>query len=143
MAVTKYSKSSVGLVARRRSKALFLPIGPAKADAVIMVYRVALEAVRAGHGDGKLLRRLYTMVLLTRYITEAGHGELELPMLEAGENALVEICERGDASGEWAVDASTMGLLSCIVNEHDRQMRETRLQVLIDASNRLDRLIAG
>ncbi|KND58569.1 hypothetical protein BVER_03533 [Candidatus Burkholderia verschuerenii] len=139
----KKHRSTPQLVARRRSKALFLPIGREQADEMVMAYRVALEAVRAGHGDGKLLRRLYSMVLLTRYITEAGHGELELSVLEAGEGVLVKICERGDAGGDWAVDAATIELLSCIVNEHDRQMRETRLQVLLDASNRLDRLIAG
>jgi hypothetical protein len=67
----------------------------ADADALILNYRIALEAAKCGHADAALIPRLFTMVLPTRFLTEAGHGLLERAALEEGESVLVEIADRG------------------------------------------------
>jgi hypothetical protein len=134
----KSRAAAAGLSQRHRTKTLFLPMPRADADTLILHYRIALEAAKCGHADAALIRRLFTMVLLTRFLTEAGHGLLERAALEEGESVLVEIADRGAETEDWTCSRAAIELLVRITNEHDRQIRETRLEVLIDASNRLD-----
>ncbi|MFM0732719.1 hypothetical protein PQQ52_19760 [Paraburkholderia sediminicola] len=124
---------------RRRTKTLFLSMPRADADALILNYRIALEAAKSGHAV--LIRRLFTMVLLTRFLTEAGHGSLERVAVEEGESVIVEIAGRGTETGNWTCSRLAIELLVRITNEHDRQLQQTRLEVLIDASNRPDRFL--
>ncbi|MFM0351132.1 hypothetical protein [Paraburkholderia sp. RL17-347-BIC-D] len=123
------------------TKTLFLSMPRADADALILNYRIALEAAKSGHADAVLIRRLFTMALLTRFLTEAGHGLLERVAPEEGESVLVEIAGRGPETGDWTRSRLAIELLVCITNEHDRQLQQTRVEVLIDASNRLDRFL--
>lgn len=113
----------------------------ADADRVILQHRTALEAVRGGYADAALTRRLFTTILLTRYLTEDGHGLLDLPLLDEAEHMLTTALENGEDHGDWSFSPGLIDLLSATVNEHDRQLRETRLQAIVRASERLDRLI--
>ena len=135
------SRKSFGPALARRPKALFLPMPRADADKVILQHRTALEAVRRGHADAALTRRLFTAILLTRFLTEDGHGILDLNTLDEAEQMLTAALENGDERGDWNFPPALIDLLSAVVNEHDRQLRETRLQAVVRASERLDRLI--
>ena len=125
----------------RRTKTLFLSVPRADADAPILNYRIALEAAKSGHAVAVLIRRLFTMVLLTRFLTEAGHGLPERVALEEGESVLVEIAGRGTETGDWTRSRLAIALLVRITNEHDRQLQQTGLEVLMDASNCRDRFL--
>lgn len=61
--------------------------------------------------------------------------------MEEGERVLVEIAGRGTETGDWTCSRLAMELLVRITNEHDRQLQQTRPEVLIDASNRLGRFL--
>ncbi|MDN8068997.1 MULTISPECIES: Fis family transcriptional regulator [Burkholderia cepacia complex] len=140
-AINIMSRKPFGSAQARRAKALFLPMSRADADRVILQHRTVLEAVRAGYADAGLARRLFTTILLTRYLTEEGHGLLDLGLLDEAEQMLTTALDNGEERGDWNFQPALIDLLSLIVNEHDRQLRETRLQAIVRASERLDRLI--
>lgn len=126
----------------RRSKILYLPMPRADADQLMLMHRTALETLRLGYANEASVRRLESVVLLTRYLTETGHGLIELAVLDDVEKALFDIVNTGKETGVWTFSQPTLDVLTHIVNEHDRQLRETRLQVVVAASDRLDRFIA-
>ncbi|WMY10959.1 hypothetical protein [Paraburkholderia phenoliruptrix] len=127
--------------ARRRDMLLLLPMPRTEVDELVLMYRAALEAAKLGYNDAPLTRRLYTAVLLTRFLTDAGHGLLEQQVLDDAEKQLTAVYDQGNATGTWHYPKETITLLTAVLNEHDRQLRDTPLQVLLDASARLDRII--
>jgi hypothetical protein len=112
-----------------------------EADELVLMYRAALEAAKMGYADAPLTRRLYTAILLTRFLTDAGHGLLDRDMLENADKQLTTIYDRGNETGDWQFPAGTIALLTQILNEHDRQLRDTPLHFLLEASDRLDKII--
>jgi hypothetical protein len=125
-----------------RSRILFLPMPRAEVDALMLQHRMALEAARGGYGNASITRRLYIVILMSRYLTEDGHGLLELATLGQAEHEVAAIFERGDGLDDWRYTDETIGLISMVMNEYDRQLRETRLQAVVRANERLERLIA-
>ena len=81
-------------------------------------------------------------LLLTGYLTAAGHGELNVSFLDDVEHALAALLDRGRDTGDWQASESLVDKLTVVVNEHDRQLLETRLQAIVEASERLNRTIA-
>ncbi|WP_239499210.1 MULTISPECIES: hypothetical protein [Paraburkholderia] len=90
---------------------------------------------------GAATRRLYTAVLLGRFLTGAGHGLLDSRVPEDSDKHLTTIFEHGNEAGDWNYPPETIVLLTQVLNEHDRQLRDTPLHFLLDASDRLDRII--
>ncbi|CAD6563385.1 hypothetical protein LMG24235_08629 [Paraburkholderia sabiae] len=120
---------------------LRLPMPRPEVDELVLMYRAALEAVKRGYTDAPLTRRLYTAVLLTRFLTDSGHGLLDLCALKDAYKQLTTIYEHGDETGVWDYPPETIALLTQVLNEHDRQLRETPLHFLLQASDRLDKII--
>ncbi|RDK00030.1 hypothetical protein [Paraburkholderia lacunae] len=75
-------------------------------------------------------------MLLTRFLTEAGHGRLAVAELDEAENALVEVFTTGNETDVWSFSEAAIDALTLVVNEHDRQLLETRLEVVAAASAR-------
>jgi hypothetical protein len=125
-----------------RGKALFLPMPRADVDALMLQHRMALEAARGRRGDASVTRRLYMVILMTRYLTADGHGLLTLDSVREAEQEVAAIFDRGEAVGDWSYPDKVIGLISTVINEYDRQLRETRLQEILRANERLSRLIA-
>ena len=61
----------------RRAKSLYLPLPRADVDTLMLPFRIALEMVRSGCANEATARRLASLVLLVRFLTEAGHGAHE------------------------------------------------------------------
>jgi hypothetical protein len=80
--------------------------------------------------------------LLTGYLTAAGHGELKVSFLDNVQGALLALLDRGRDTGNWRVSEPLVDDLTVVVNEHDRQLLETRLQAIVEASERLNRTSA-
>lgn len=120
---------------------LYLPMPRADADVMMLRSRVALEAVRSGRADGASTRRLASVLLLTRFLTEAGHGRLAVAELDEAENALVEVFTIGNETDVWSFSKAAIDALTLVVNEHDRQLLETRLEAVAAATARLNHLI--
>ncbi|CAN7310158.1 MULTISPECIES: hypothetical protein [unclassified Caballeronia] len=125
----------------RRKRILFLPMERTAADQLSLQFHIALETLRRGQGDSTTAQCLVQVILLTGFLEEAGFGQIEREVLDRGERALSALIQRGKATGDWLIDDLAIDNLTIIVNEHDRQLRETRLQAVVHASERFNRLI--
>lgn len=141
MKVRKERFDSVMLSQARRSKVLYMPMPRADADALMLRSHIALEVVRIGRANAASVKRLATVVTLTRFLTEAGFGHLGMEALSAAENALAGAFAIAGETDVWSFSKADVGVLTLVVNEHDRQLVETQLSVIVAAGARLDRLI--
>lgn len=125
----------------QRSKSLYLPLPRADVDTLMLPFHIALEMMRSGCANEATARRLASLVLLVRFLTEAGHGQLDMKDLRNAERSLAEIFDIGHQSDMWSFSEPATDTLRQIVNEHERQLFETRLEAIAAASARLDALI--
>jgi hypothetical protein len=129
--------------ARVQSKRLLLPMPRHDADALSLPPRIALESARGGRAGSHETTVLAHTVLLTSFLTEAGHGVLDLSFVRQAEEAVLAIIDAGKASGDWHFSEAIIESLTTVVNEYDRQMREVRFGQVLAATRRLDRMIAS
>ncbi|MFM0521823.1 Fis family transcriptional regulator [Caballeronia jiangsuensis] len=128
---------------RAQSKRFLLPMPRQEADALCLQSRIALESVRGGRAGSHETTILAHTVLLTSFLTEAGHGVLDLSFVRQVEEAVLAILDAGKATGEWNFDETFVQSLTTVINEYDRQMREVRFGQVLAATKRLDRMIAS
>jgi hypothetical protein len=105
--------------------------------------RLALEAVRGQRAARQEAIILAQTVLLTSFLTESGHGLLDLSFVRQVEEAVLAILDVGKKSGEWDFGEWLVESLTTVVNEHDRQLREVRFGHIVVATERLDRMVAS
>jgi hypothetical protein len=113
------------------------------ADALCLPARIALESARGGRAGTHETTILAHTVLITSFLTEAGHGVLDLSFVRQVEEAVLATLDAGKASGQWQFSEPFLESLTTIVNEYDRQMREVRFGQVLAATERLDRMIAS
>jgi hypothetical protein len=142
MPVSKRSARSRGTPQPRRTRSLFLPLARSDAEKVILRCRLELEAIRQGRADRANLDQMASTLLLARYLTEAGHGLLPLPFFYETELMLFDAMDVYMRDGVPIVSEPLLEHLVTAINEYDRQLRETRLQAVIDATRKLDAYIA-
>nr|WP_132459038.1 Fis family transcriptional regulator [Paraburkholderia sp. BL8N3] len=111
------------------------------ADAMSLQFRIALENVRRRRSGRREATCLAQVVLLTSFLTEKGHGEIDLPYIRAVENDVLAILDHGESTGEWEFPQAMLDPLTAVVNEHDRQLRDVHLAAIAEATERLGRLI--
>ncbi|SAK74954.1 Fis family transcriptional regulator [Caballeronia temeraria] len=126
-----------------QSKKFLLPMPREDADALCLQSRLALEAVRGQRAARQEAIVLAQTVLLTSFLTESGHGLLDLPFVRQVEEAVLAILDVAKISGEWNFSESLVESLTTVVNEHDRQLREVRFGHIVAATERLDRMVAS
>jgi hypothetical protein len=125
----------------RASKVLLLPMPRADAEAMALHCRLAFEAIRnlrASRADEICMAQT---VLLTSFLTEKGHGLLDLETIRKLEADVLAELDRNGAGNGWNFPNALLQPLLDVVNEHDRQLREVRFGAIVDASERLNRLI--
>lgn len=110
---------------------------------LVLRTRLALERLRNGETNRRLINELSQVVLITNFVTEAGHGELEMAYLERVERDLADALIRADTTGAWAVSPILVSDVTLVVNEYDRVLSQTRLAIIVDACNKLERLIGA
>lgn len=142
MPVSKKRKS-LKKPARVNSKRFLLPMPRSESDALCLQSRLALEAVRGGRAARHETNVLAQTVLMTSFLTEAGHGLLDLSFVRQVGEAVLAILDAGKITDEWIFNETTIESLITIVNEHDRQLREVRFGEVHKATQRLDRMIAA
>jgi hypothetical protein len=113
----------------------------AAVNEISLQFRLAFEAIRQARADKACAYSMAQVTLLTVFLTQAGHGELDPDFLDDIEHQVSAVLENGRDSGEWQFPSPLIESLNIVVNEHDRQLRETRLQAIIEASQRLDHFI--
>lgn len=115
----------------------------ASADTLCLHSHVALESIRQGAGDRASVHCMAQTVLLTGYLTVTGYGKLEVWLFDEVERLLMTLLKLGCETGSWLASESLIEDLIVVVNEHDRQLRETQLKAMIEASERIDRMISA
>jgi hypothetical protein len=110
------------------------PLSRQDADAIIVRFRVALEAVRQGRTDDACIKALVHVFLLVAFLKDAGHSRISADILHTTGDALF-----AHINGVRDLVARPLPLLPLaqIVNEYDQQLRETRFEVLLKASQQL------
>ncbi|WP_174480160.1 hypothetical protein [Paraburkholderia mimosarum] len=81
------------------------------------------------------------IVLITGYITRAGFGRLDIRDIDRVEQHLGEVLVEADRTGEWTIPDSLIIELTTVVNEYDRQLATTRVEIVARASEYLERLL--
>ncbi|WP_277183632.1 hypothetical protein [Caballeronia sp. BR00000012568055] len=128
--------------AARHKKVLYLPLDRDSVAQIAVQVRMALEVARAGQGNAATLRCLAQAVALTGLIAAAGHGEIEEEALLAAEAALNGVLASGNLNG-WGLSAAELAAATAVINEHDRQLRETRLDVVVRAFEKIERKLGS
>jgi hypothetical protein len=142
MPVSKKRKTSQKS-ARHQTKRFLLPMPRDDADRLSLQSRIALEAVRSRCAGIQEATVIVQTVLLTSFLTEAGHGLLHLDDVRETERSVLKALDFGKETGEWVFDDVLIEALTSIVNEHDRQLREVRFGEVFEATTRLDRMVTA
>ncbi|RQH07124.1 hypothetical protein [Paraburkholderia dinghuensis] len=124
----------------RHNKALYLSMERSTTDSLVLPVRVALESVRRGHVERDAVVCLSEIVLLTGFLTQAGHGKLEQYVLDGAGRGQLPVLDAGEFQTSHELGPNTIEALTLIVNEYDRLLRETRLLAILDANERFERL---
>ncbi|WP_429349386.1 hypothetical protein [Paraburkholderia sp. Clong3] len=102
--------------------------------------RIALERLRNGDADRPLINLVSQVTLIARFVVQAGHGKLEIEVLEAAKRGLEDVLVEADSTGTWNVPETLIDGLTDVINEYDRQVCATRMEIFVRASDYLDRL---
>ncbi|MDR5806448.1 hypothetical protein [Caballeronia sp. LZ001] len=80
--------------------------------------------------------------LMCEMITAAGDGLLPLPLVQQARKGAFDALDNGASSGVWTFTEALTNQFTLVINEYDRQMRETRLHAIIGASEKVEHLLA-
>lgn len=111
-----------------------------EASDLVLRVRIALERLRNGEADRSLINLVSQVTLIASFITQAGHGKLEIEVIEAVQHALEDILLVADNTGTWNIPETLIDGLTAVINEYDRQICVTRMEIVVRASDHLDRL---
>ncbi|WP_343676612.1 hypothetical protein [Paraburkholderia heleia] len=137
----KNSRSMRRPTAGSHAKSLFLPMPRNEAADLALRARIALERLRNGEADRPLINLVSQVVIIAGFITRAGHGKLDIGAIECVERGLGEVLAGADSSGVWNVSDSLIEGLTTVINEYDRQLCVTRMEIVVRASDHLGKLV--
>ena len=127
----------------RHAKAMLLPVARQIADDLALRVHLALDTLRRGVGGMTEAQTLTQTMLLTRFLAEVGFGSTTGEELGAADRAISAVFDIGRETGEWKLDSPGVALFAKIATNYDRQLHSAPLWAITDASERLDRFIAG
>jgi len=125
----------------RNNKKLHLPLDHVSADRLSLRFRLALERTLQGQADLAAMQCLLEVTLLTSFLGEDGFSLIKEQITDNAEVALYQILGSPTPHQNFVLTAKALEDLTIIVNEHDRQLREIRLEVLLKATARLEKLV--
>jgi hypothetical protein len=134
---------NAGAARARHAKAMLLPMPRQVADDLALRVHVSLDALRRGVGGITDAQTLTQIMLLTGFLAEAGFGTATGDELGTADRAVAAVFDIGRLTGEWQLDEAGFALFAKIATDYDRQLHSAPLWVVTDASERLDRFIAG
>ena len=103
--------------------------------------RIALERLRNGEADRSLINLVSQATIIAGFITRAGHGKLDIADIERVERELGAVLVEADRTGTWDVPVRLIEGLTAVINEYDRQLCVTRMEVIARASDHLGKLV--
>jgi hypothetical protein len=123
----------------RQNPLLYLPLDTASADRISIKFHAALEVARRGSADVATARSLAHAMLLVDLIADAERSDVHREALDFAKAGLAALINRGHESGDWSFPDDLLSTITDLVNEHDRQLRECRMIVIVAATERLER----
>ena len=128
----------------RLNKAQLLPIPRAVVDDLALRAHLSLEALRGDCDEIAPAHHITEVVLLAKFLSEAGHGEFSHETLLAADRAMAHVFEGGRERGIWRVSSdAAFALLTAVVCMYDQQLQTVSLGALTSASERLERFKGG
>jgi hypothetical protein len=134
---------NAGATRARHAKAMLLPLPRQVADDLALRVHLSLDALRRGVGGITDAQTLTQIMLLTGFLAESGFGNATGEELGAADRAVAAVFDTGRSTGEWRLDDAGFELFARIATNYDRQLHSAPLWVVTEASDRLDRFIAG
>jgi hypothetical protein len=103
-----------------------------------------MEALRGDCDEIAPAQHITEVVLLAKFLSEAGHGEFSHETLLAADRAMAQVFEGGRERGIWRVSSdAAFDLLTAVVCVYDQQLQSVSLGALTTASERLERFKGG
>jgi hypothetical protein len=134
---------NAGAARTRHAKAMLLPIARQIADDLALRMHLALDALRRGVGSKTDAQTLTQIMLLTGFLAESGFGSVSGEELGEADRAVSAVFDIGRETGKWRLDGEGFALFASLATAYDRQLRSVPLWAITEASERLDRFIAG
>ncbi|CAD6529985.1 hypothetical protein [Paraburkholderia metrosideri] len=134
---------SGGAARARHAKAMLLPLPRQVADDLALRVHLSLDILRRGLGGITDAQTLTQIMLLTGFLAESDFGTVTGEELSAADRAVAAVFDVGRLTDKWHLDDAGFMLFARIATSYDRQLRSAPLWVVTDASERLDRFIAG
>lgn len=132
-----------GAARARHAKAMLLPLPRQVANDLALRVHLSLDTLRRGTGGITDAQTLTQIMLLTEFLAESGFGTVGGDELRAADRAVAAVFDVGRLSGKWQLDDAAFVLFAKIATNYDRQLLSAPLWAVTDASERLDRFIAG
>lgn len=107
------------------ARAMTLPVAPAIATELALVYHVILEAMRRGHGNEAHLGSMLQLTIRTLLIGEKGRVRLKQHVFREAQNGIVRCRLAGMRTGSWTPDPATYETLCEVLATFDRQLAVT------------------
>ncbi|MEM5300025.1 hypothetical protein VSR82_37985 [Burkholderia sp. JPY481] len=127
--------------AAAHSRALSLPMPRKEASDLVLRARIALERLRSGEVNRSLINLVLQITVIASFIARAGYGKLDINVLESVKRGLEDIVVDADNTGTWNFPEGLTDDLTAVINEYDRQLCVTRMEIVVRASDHLDRLV--
>lgn len=143
MSTTIPFRRSAPAMQKRQTKAQLLPMPRAVADELALLAHLSLEALRAGSSDIAPARQMAEVVLVARFMAEAGHGYFPDDAFFDADAIMTSVFDAGQRSGCWSISGEEVERLAPIVSLYDHQLRRATLGALTVASARLEQFKAG
>ncbi|MGF6574913.1 hypothetical protein ABH945_007041 [Paraburkholderia sp. GAS333] len=134
---------NAGAARARHAKAMLLPMPRQVADDLALRMHLSLDALRRGVGSMTDAQTLTQVMLLNGFLADSGFGKVTGEELGAADGAVAAVFDIGRLTGEWRLDDAGFELFAKLATNYDRQLHSAPLWVVTDASERLDRVIAG
>jgi hypothetical protein len=100
---------------------------------------LALEALRAGSGNGHLLSELIHVLYVAGYLQEAGFGAADAALYAQAEQVLERSAARATAENIWRLDDAEALALERLLTLHDEQLQQNPVNAMREAHKRLVR----
>lgn len=134
---------TAGATRARHAKAMLLPLPRQVADDLALRVHLSLDALRRGVGGMTDAQTLTQIMLLTGFLAESGFGTVTRDELGAADRAVAAVFEIGRLTGKWYLDDAGFARFATIATNYDRQLHSAPLWAVTEASDRLDRFVAG
>lgn len=128
-----------GFSGKSAAKSILLPLTPQSIRERSLRGHLALEALRAGSGNGHLLSELIHVLYVAWYLQEAGFGTADAELYANAEQALERSAARATGENVWHLCDAEALALERLLALHDQQLRETPVKVMRDVHKRLAR----